>query len=161
MAESDLGSYGWDESRDKPPLGPDNRSAPVPDNSERRTLPRRFSCTSGNIRSVSATENRIRIYLRAFPPSWVVGRRSTREGTFTHPVSGGRYRLGWSTGTHQHPSSVVPWLNGETSVSKDFKLDFGDRSFLELLLLVAGTRLWNHNARCCKLRREPSPEARI
>lgn len=35
----------------------------------------------------------------------------------THPVSGGRYRLGRSSGTHEHPSSVVSRLNGETSVN--------------------------------------------
>lgn len=57
----DLGFHEWDELRDKPPLPPDSHSASAPDSSERHTPRRRFSCTAGSIRLVSATGNRIRI----------------------------------------------------------------------------------------------------
>lgn len=118
VVEFALGPREQDELDDKPPSPPDNHSASAPDNSERHTPRRRSSCIWGNIRSVSATENRIRT--RA-PPLPLSSSRSKiappKKPRKTHPVSGGRYRLGRSSGTHEHPSSVVSRLNGETSVN--------------------------------------------
>ncbi|CAD1477120.1 unnamed protein product, partial [Heterotrigona itama] len=58
---------------------------------------------------------------------------------YTHPVSGGWYRLGWSSGTHQHPSSEVVRLNGRTSVNIGFKLDFIDSITVQSLIVILFT----------------------